>query len=226
MNKAFLPYDIYERHKRVGKFIESNHTVLDVGGELHHLSQFSSPTKIIVANLTGGDVVIKKGKLPFSNNSFDIVCAIDVLEHIVKKKRKQFIENLIKVAKKRVILSFPVGTLQHLKYEKETQAYLRKKGKSVTYLEEHIMNGLPTEKEVDNLTKHFKRKIFFSGNIFINKYLFRFFIFDPQIKFLRKAVYYFKLFFNLLTNPLFYVFLARRKYSKSVNRAYLLIEKA
>lgn len=225
MNKAFLPYDVYERHKKIGEFIESSQTVLDVGGELHHLSQFSSSAKIIVANLTGGDVVIKKDKLSFSNNSFDIVCAIDVLEHIVRNKRKQFIENLIKVAKKKVIFSFPLGTPQHLKYEKETQVFLKKKGKNVTYLEEHIRNGLPTKEEVDNLTKQFKRKIFFSGNIFINKYLFRFFIFDPQIKFLRKTVYCFKLFFNLLTNPLFYVFLGDREYSKSVNRAYLLIEK-
>jgi len=86
MYKRFLPYDIYERHKKIGHIIGKGKSVVDVGGELEHLSQFCKPSKIIVANLTKGDVIISKDKLPFKNKSFDIACAIDVLEHIPKKR--------------------------------------------------------------------------------------------------------------------------------------------
>ena len=62
LSKYFLPYDIYERHKFVGSLIENGQTVVDIGGELNLLSQFCRPAEIIVANLTSGDIIIKKNK--------------------------------------------------------------------------------------------------------------------------------------------------------------------
>ena len=56
--KLFLPYDVYERHRKVGSFIKENESVIDVGGELNHLSQFCSAKKIIVANFASRDVII------------------------------------------------------------------------------------------------------------------------------------------------------------------------
>ncbi len=113
MNKLFLPYDISERHKKIASFIERNDTVVDIGGELNHLSQFIKPKKLIIANLKTGDVIISKSKLPFADSSFAVVCAIDVLEHIPKIKREQFIKSLITVASKKVVSSFPKGTSRH-----------------------------------------------------------------------------------------------------------------
>src|SRR3989344_2153666 len=128
INKHFLPYDVYERHRKVGSLINDDESVLDVGGELNHLSQFCKAKKIIVANLKSGDIVITRNKLPFAPRSFDVACAIDVLEHIAKSKRQDFINRLAKVARERVILSFPLATKDHLKYEKETYKWLQKKG--------------------------------------------------------------------------------------------------
>jgi len=224
LNKYFLPYDIYERHKVVGGLIKNAETVVDIGGELNLLSQFCQPTKLIVANLTSGDVIIEKNNLPFGKNTFDVVTSIDVLEHIPKAKRKEFINHLIKIAKKRVILSFPIGTSKHISYEKKIQKFLEEREIDVKYIKEHIAYGLPTALDVNNYFEDFKVRIFYSGNIIINEFLFRIFIFDPKIKYVRKIVYFLKLFFNFVTNPIFYSLLTYKNYSDWVNRAYVIIE--
>lgn len=226
LSKFFLPYDIYERHKFVGSLIENDQTVVDIGGELNLLSQFCHPAEIIVANLTSGDIIIKKNKIPFKKESFDVVTAIDVLEHIPKIKRKDFISHLLEIAKKRLILSFPIGTPKHIAYEKKTQSLLKKIGVDVRYLKEHNLYGLPTTSEIVEYSRDFNTKIYYSGNINVNEFLFNLFIFDPKVKFLRKCIYFSKLFFNLITNPILYYFLISKNYSDSVNRAYMVIEKS
>ncbi len=228
-SKLFLPYDTYERHRKIGELIPDGQTVLDVGGELNHLSQFCHPAKIVVANLKDSqeqsDILIKKGKLPFSKNSFDIACSIDVLEHIPIQERGEFVKNLLTVAKQKIILSFPIGTEKHLRYETKMLAWLKKHGKNVKYLEEHVKYQIPTKEQIDNITKGLKTKIEYSGDISINEYLFRLFIFDPKIKFVSRIVYFLKLGFNLLTNEILYRMLTNKGYSQNVNRAYVIITK-
>ena len=225
ISRLFLPYDVYERHKKVASFIGMGQTVVDIGGELGHLSQFCKGAKITVANLKSGDVIISKEYLPFGNNSFDVVCAIDVLEHLPIAKRKQFVARLTSVAAKKIILSFPIGTKGHNLQEKEIVRWLKKKGKNVQYLAEHIKYHLPTPEEIEKLTNLEKIQIIYSGNIYMNKLLFYFYILDPQIKFIRQATYFTKLLINFLLNPILYAFLSNRKFSDAVNRAYLIIEK-
>lgn len=228
MNKRLLFYDTYERHRKVASLIFSGETVLDVGGAINHLSAFSKAQKVVTANLQGrekSDITIARGKLPFKTNSFDVVCSIDVLEHMPKNNRVNFINELQRVAKKRIILSFPLGNRLHNQYENQLQKWLKSKGKDVTYLKEHIKFGLPQKEEISKITKGQKADIIYSGNIKINKFLFHLFMFDPSIKFIRKVVFNLKLIFNFITNPIFYKLLANQKFSDTINRAYLIIEK-
>lgn len=225
MYKYFLPYDVFERHRKVASFIKNTDEVLDIGGELNHLSQFCNPRKIVVANLNTGDVIITKDKIPFAKNSFDIVCSIDVLEHIPKNKRKEFVNNLVSIARAGVILSFPIGTKKHIYYEKKIQSYLKKRGEDVSYLNEHLLYGLPTKKEVETLTAEFNTKLSFSGNIKISELLLKIFMTDPKIKYLRKIVYLLKFMFNLATNEPLYIRLNNVKFSGTANRAYVEIIK-
>lgn len=228
-NKLFLPYDIYERHRQVGSLIEDSFSVLDIGGELNQLSQFCKPSKIIVANLKESaersDVLIKKNKLPFRQNSFDIVCSIDVLEHIPKKERLTFINNLIRAARKKVILSFPIGTNEHIQHEIKIANWLKSKNLDITYLNEHLKLGLPTPYEITNILNDFNHQILYAGNINVNEFLFKLFLFDPRIRLVRRIVYNLKLIFNYLTNPILYTLLTNKKLGKNVNRAYLVIYK-
>ena len=228
-NKNFFFYDIYERHRKVGQLINQGESVLDVGGQLNALSQFCRAEKIIVANLENSqeksNVAITGGKLPFKNESFDVVCAIDVLEHIEQKKRKDFIKNLLKIAKKRIILSFPVGTSKHLKYEAGLSKTLEARGIDVAYLKEHINYKLPSVKEIDDICKGLNYFVSYSGALPINSVLFKLFLFDPRIKFIRKLVYLFKLLFNLASNNIFFAILSQKPYTEYVNRSYLVIKK-
>ena len=225
MNKLFLPYDIYERHKKIGSLIGKDQTVLDVGGELEHLGKFCDPKKIVVANLNTGDVIIKKNSLPLKKNSFDVVCAIDVLEHIPHKDRKQFVQRLIDVASKKVIISFPIYTNRHAEYEKETLKWLNNHGQNIDYLKEHVRLGLPTVQEVKTITKSYKNKISFSGNIAINRIIFKLYMTDPKLKGIRRLTYFFKHLIYLLTNQILYVGLTDKEFSKNVNRAYVTVYK-
>ena len=228
-DKLFLPYDIYERHRQVASLIKNHESVLDVGGELNQLSQFCKSSKIVVANLHGSqeksNVQIEKNKLPFNRDSFDVVCAIDVLEHNPKNQRLFFIKNLIRVAKNKVIISFPIGTNEHIKYEKEIAHWAAAKQIDMAYLKEHIKFGLPTPSEITEYTQGLKSEVFYSGNINLNKYIFKLYIFDPNIGFIRKLVYYLKLVINFLTNPIFYYLLTDKPFTNQINRAYLIIYK-
>ena len=224
MFKYLLPYDVFERHKKVGSLISQEDTVVDIGGELNHLSQFCSPKKIVVANLASGDVIITKGALPFKKKSFDVACAIDVLEHIPKIDRKKFIENLINISSKKAILSFPIATTRHNQYERETLDWLKKIGKDVNYLEEHIKFGLPEKTEIEELTESLSVSLTYSGDITLNKIMFRIFMFDPKIKYLRRIIYFIKKIFNFFSNEILYLILSDKNYSESVNRAYLIIK--
>ena len=230
MNKYLLPYDIFERHKKIGSLIHAGDVVLDVGGELAQLSRFSKAQKILVANLQGSqeksDIIIKKGKLPFKDSFYSTVCAIDVLEHIPKKDRLNFANELYRVCKNRTILSFPIGTTTHINYEKELRDWLKTKGTDVTYLDEHINLGLPTTEEIEAISKGKEAIVSYSGQLQMSELLFKMHIFDPHIKFIRKLIYFSKLAFNLLTNEFLYAFLSNKKYSQQVVRAYVVLEKS
>lgn len=227
--KHLLPYDVYERHKRVGNLIKGGQTVIDVGGQLNLLREFTSPAKIIVANLKGSeeksDITLKKDRLPFKDNSFDVVTAIDVLEHIPKAERKSFINELLRVAKDKIVLSFPIGTKEHISYEKELEKWLKKKGHEVAYLKEHLKYGLPSYDEIKKITKTLNTKLTFSGDLAINEFLFKFFLFDPKIPLIRRLVFLTKKTIYFLTNPLMYAMLSKKNFSNKVVRAYLIILK-
>jgi len=228
-NKSFFFYDSYERHRKIAELIGESKTILDVGGQLDALSQFSESKQITVANVAGSqeksDVTLKGKKLPFMDDAFDCVCAIDVLEHIDSRERGSFIKELARVAKIKVVLSFPIGTPQHVAYETHLEKVLSRKGIDVTYLKEHIKYKLPTVEQIKSICKDFQYDLFYSGNIKLNKYLFSFFLFDPKIKLVRRSTYYAKLTLNALSNPILYSWLAKKPYTATVNRAYLVINK-
>lgn len=229
VSKLFLPYDVYERHKKVGSLIKTDQSVLDVGGQLDYLSQFSQPAKVIVANLESAtevsDVIIDKEKLPFKDNSFSTVTAIDVLEHIPKNTRPRFIQELLRVAQKTIILSFPIGTPKHIAYEKHLASQLRERQEDINYLAHHVKYGLPKKGEIEKLIEGLNSNLSYSGNLFITNLLFKIHLFDPKIIFIRQLVYWAKLFFNLVSNPILYLLLSNKIFSHNVVRAYLVITK-
>jgi ubiquinone/menaquinone biosynthesis C-methylase UbiE len=53
------------------------------------------------------DVVADLRKLPFTDNQYDIVCAFEVLEHLPYDEFENNLKELLRVAKKNVLVSLP-----------------------------------------------------------------------------------------------------------------------
>lgn len=214
----FFPPDVYERHRFVANRIYSDDTVLDVGGELGQLKKFSSAEKIIVANLHEGDIPFDGKHLPLDDESFSVVTAIDVLEHIQKSERKAFIQELWRVTKDRLFISFPLGTPEHVQAEKDELKKLQNVGQSVEYLEEHVQCGLPAEKDIDEWLGISPRK-HFVGDFRLSRRLF--YLHNAEVQGLFGKLFFFcKLLLYFKVNLLFYPLLIRIPRHEETNRMY------
>lgn len=88
-------------------------SVLEVGGGDGVLESYIkkntgvSYTSVDIAEDLKPDVVAPVDLLPFPDNSFDVVCAFEVLEHIPFEKFEKALGELLRVSKKWVIISIP-----------------------------------------------------------------------------------------------------------------------
>ena len=104
---------------------------------------FTGPQTQLVNKIKG-----TADKIPFRKNSYDVVVSVDVLEHLQKETREKAITELLRVAKKLVIIVTPIGELSE-KQDHELFAYWKKIFKEPNkFLEEHIKNGLPRVDEI------------------------------------------------------------------------------
>ena len=118
-------------------------------------------------------------KLPFRRNSYDIVIAVDVLEHIPNERREKSIYEMLRVARRMVVLVVPSSE----KSMQQDQSLQKRWNKLFKYenqfLEEHVRYGLPKIDEVlvaidrslRNLTKKAKVRSEKNLNLHIRKLL-------------------------------------------------------
>lgn len=90
-------------------------------------------------------------RLPFENRSFDTVISVDMLEHLKNKERGQAIEELLRVARLKVIIAVPCGIDAYLQDLKLAKFYKKKFGRDYNFLSEQIDLGLPEADELSNI---------------------------------------------------------------------------
>ena len=103
-----FPVDQYVRYKVVADIINSkykNISVVDVGGGAGRLGYFLPEQEYILADINGNGITAIP--LPFGNNSIDVICTTDTLEHIPRSLREKFISEMIRVAKKEIHIVVP-----------------------------------------------------------------------------------------------------------------------
>lgn len=152
-NRALTAADTWERHLLVAELAGAPKTVIDVGGMPGQLSSFLPDASVVAANITPpADLLVEPGELPFKDASIDVVCSLDALEHVPREDRQGFVSELVRVARRRVVLCCPLGTPEHVAAERDIQAWHRAAtGADHPWLTEHLQLGLPTAEEVRGL---------------------------------------------------------------------------
>ncbi len=87
-------------------------------------------------------------KIPFEDNSFETVLIVDVLEHIVSDKRAKAIEEAVRIAKTLLIIAVPEGPESEKEDWELSKYYKSIYHKEFPFYKEHLLYGLPREKNV------------------------------------------------------------------------------
>ena len=130
-------------------------SVLDVGCGPHGLST-SAPNAVFVGvdlmypgPIAPGMIGFRNepGPLPFQDGAFDTVVCLDVLEHVPPHDREAFVQELARVAARRVLLACPSDEGAWIN-ELLRDTYTARGIPVPTWLSEHDEHGLPTASEI------------------------------------------------------------------------------
>lgn len=198
-----FPPDVFFRHHLVVSHIKDTTQILDVGGSLGELRKFLPSAHITTADIVeGADVVYDGKQLPFSDHSWEIVVSVDTLEHIPEHQRLAFVKELVRIAKKKIVLIAPYGSLRHEQYERQLVESLITKGRSApSYLVEHQQYGLVNEGTIASILKSFPNSsITLIGSVTVDQLNFSIHTFEIPFGPLNRVTYFMKFLWNLLVN--------------------------
>ncbi len=165
-NPKDLPFDQYQRYNTLAETVESLRTgkplrVLDVGGYLEGGGQsgfipaevFLPGDEITVIDVKfngPGRYVVGSGwLLPFRDRVFDVVSAMDTLEHIPTHRRAQFVAECVRVSSRGIVIAGPVRhPLTELAEQILDQTIRRLFKTPHPALLEHLTFGLPSIEEI------------------------------------------------------------------------------
>ncbi len=165
-----LQQDIYQRYSFFGQLLlaltgsaasrpfDRPLRVLDVGCGPDRLTEiFLDPTFVVIrADVERFDqddmVLLEPGRpLPFDDRSFDVVIALDVLEHVAAGAREGLVRELQRVAARVVVISHPIDRPEVIHAELEFARWAHTiTGRGVAFLQEHADLGLPNPSQVAN----------------------------------------------------------------------------
>jgi SAM-dependent methyltransferase len=159
-----MQFDLYQRYKVLrestrGLLETGPRTVLDVGSGGSRLIERFIPgglsiTRADVDQFGDTEVVpLTPGQpLPFDDNAFDWVSALEVMEHVPSDQREPLIRECARVSRELVILSFPNGCEEVWSAEDELNGLsARLFGQGSSFLEEHAEMGLPVTADMRSM---------------------------------------------------------------------------
>ncbi len=155
-----LPFDQYQRYRLVADIArrlphDGRLRVLDVGGRTGLLGSFLPEVELHLVDLESFPgqerLVLGSGSaLPYAAGSFDLVCAFDTLEHVPKRERRAFLEEVRRVSRGWVVLAGPYSSPKVRASEALLRDFLAGKLRQRhRYLEEHFERGLPQRANVE-----------------------------------------------------------------------------
>jgi glycosyltransferase involved in cell wall biosynthesis len=177
-----MQFDQYQRYHTASSLInkvrkpEERFRILEVGANVHaNLAYFLTEDELVFLdqsfdsdNLDQRFVLGDATKMQFQDNAFDYIISLDVLEHIPDSKRSVFFNELVRVSKYGLLLSFPYKSQAVEEAEKAVNQYnIDLFGVDHPWLKEHIDNGLPNIDDILELPalEGLDKAYFLHGNI-------------------------------------------------------------
>ena len=143
--------------------LEGNLNILDIGSgglgiapyirrevtgiDLKFSPPFHPALKKVTANAT---------KLPFKNNTYDVVVSVDMLEHLNANNRLLAIDEMLRVVRKVLFIAVPCGDISAKQDRELDKLYFDKYKTHYHFLEEQLSFGLPEAGDI-------KKSIIFSA---------------------------------------------------------------
>lgn len=163
--------DPHYRYAVVGRELKNCKTILDVGGYKDceawlkkTVRQMKSYASLNVSSAWYGKRKFHQKynghRIPFRDRSFDAVIFVDSLEHMAATSRMPLVRQSLKIARKKVVLLFPFGSPENIKFEKEYRGLLQEYGLPIKpSIREHYIFGLPDEKLIARAFKKYQPRI-------------------------------------------------------------------
>ena len=144
--RLLFPEMGYERYVRlaglageINRDLADGFSLLDIGGEDAALQRFAPRARYEAYS----GFITRETPAPHPDASYDVVVAADVLEHVPTPERSFFLRELVRVARRRVVFSFPQpAAAPH-------EAFLLTLLPNHRWLAEHRDCGLPDPAAVD-----------------------------------------------------------------------------
>lgn len=151
-----LDFDQFSRYYYAKKEVDKTRKrgeklkILDVGGYRGSTRNFLPKDDVSILDVYNVENQVegyKKGSalnIPYKDSSFDAVVSFDVYEHIKQKDREKYLNELIRVSRKIIIITAPYNSPSNSKAEETINAFFKKlTNNNHPWLKEHIQNGLP-----------------------------------------------------------------------------------
>ncbi|MBN2329249.1 MAG: class I SAM-dependent methyltransferase [Candidatus Omnitrophica bacterium] len=152
-----LEFDFWQRCETVRQLLNwampDPGRILDVGGYPGRLRSIIPQHEWVICDprvdAPGEQVQGDAAHLPFRDESFDFAASLDVLEHIAQEDRESVLEEMLRVSRQGLILTFPAGhPLTASAEDKVCQVYKQLHGKEHPWLAEHARQPLPDADEI------------------------------------------------------------------------------
>ena len=163
-----LPFDLYTRNQIISdliNFLRENKNsikILDIGGRSGHIKEFlQQEDELYILDIRKSEqnednyFIGNILNAPFRDKIFDIVVSSDLYEHISGENRLNSLSEMIRIGKNFVILAAPFYSQENTETEIKANEFFNKLiGNDHPWLSEHIQNGLPSKKELEDFLKN------------------------------------------------------------------------
>ena len=94
-------------------------------------------------------------RLPFDDESVDVMLSVDMLEHVPAGLRPGIIQEMFRAIRSDgiVYVAVPCGKMSQAADQRVHEAFLKRKGKVHPMLRDHIEHGLPSKEEIVSLVE-------------------------------------------------------------------------